>query len=69
MELNSRLWNEVELAEHLNLTVACVRRWRLRKSGPEFQKLGRAVRYKPESVSDWISSRPVGGERRQLPRT
>ena len=63
MELNAHLWNEVELAKHLNLTVSCIRRWRLRKCGPEFRKLGKAVRYHPASVRAWLSSRPAGGER------
>jgi len=62
MELENRLWNEVELAKHLNLTVACVRRWRLGRYGPEWRKLGRAVRYSPKAVQAWLESRPVGGD-------
>ena len=61
--LDIRFLTEVELAEHLHVTVACVRRWRLERRGPQFRKLGKAVRYSPEAVRLWLSTCPAGGSR------
>jgi predicted DNA-binding transcriptional regulator AlpA len=44
------------------LSLATVRRWRRQKKGPPYIKIGAAVRYKPESLSAWLQSRPTGGE-------
>lgn len=56
-----RLLNEHEVADITGLSVASVRRWRLFRQGPKYIKIGAAVRYKPEDVSAWLESRPVGG--------
>ena len=50
------LMNEHEVAAHLNLSLASVRRWRLLRKGPRFLKIGSAVRYKHEDVEKWLSS-------------
>ncbi len=42
--------------------MACVLRWRVRKQGPKYLKIGAAVRYKPEDLGAWPESRPAGGE-------
>ncbi|MCC6486393.1 MAG: helix-turn-helix domain-containing protein [Candidatus Hydrogenedentes bacterium] len=55
------LLNEHDVARITGLSVASVRRWRLLRRGPKYLKIGAAVRYKPEDLSDWIESRPSGG--------
>ena len=60
------LLNEYEVARVTGLSVASVRRWRLRKIGPRATKIGAAVRYKPEDVKAWLDSRPtIGGEHQE----
>ena len=58
---SDRLLNEREVAD-LTVSVATIRRWRLRNQGPRYFKVGAAVRYKLEEVISWLNSRPVGGE-------
>ena len=58
---NTSLLNEHDLARLTALSVASVRRWRLLRQGPQFVKIGAAVRYRPEDVSAWLQSRPTGG--------
>ena len=55
------LLNEHDVARITGLSVASVRRWRLLRQGPKYIKIGSAVRYKPESLSVWLESRPSGG--------
>lgn len=56
------LLNEFEVAEILGISVATIRRWRLLGQGPQFLKCGAAVRYSVTEVTDWLASRPRGGE-------
>ena len=56
------LLTEIEVAKHLRVSVACVRRWRLERRGPRFFKIGALVRYRPEHLEDWINARPAGGD-------
>ena len=53
--------NEYDVARVCGLSVASVRRWRFRKKGPRYLKIGAAVRYKRQDVSAWLESRPTGG--------
>ena len=55
------LLTRVEVAKHLRVSVACVRRWRFERRGPRFLKIGALVRYRPVDVEDWINARPAGG--------
>ena len=56
------LLNEYDVARITGLSVASVRRWRLRKIGPRATKIGAAVRYKPDDLKAWLDSRPtIGG--------
>jgi predicted DNA-binding transcriptional regulator AlpA len=56
------LLTEIEVAKHLQVSVTCVRRWRLERRGPRFLKIGAIVRYRPEDVENWINARPAGGD-------
>jgi predicted DNA-binding transcriptional regulator AlpA len=55
------LLNEHDVARITGLSVASVRRWRLLRKGPKYIKIGSAVRYKPEDIRAWLTSRPTGG--------
>jgi hypothetical protein len=57
------LLNEHDVARVIGLSVASVRRWRLLRQGPNYLKIGAAVRYKPENISAWLDTRPTGGGR------
>jgi predicted DNA-binding transcriptional regulator AlpA len=57
------LLNEYDVARITRLSVASVRRWRLLRRGPQYLKLGSAVRYRPEDITKWLETRPTGGER------
>lgn len=58
-----KLLTERDVARITSLSVASVRRWRLRQEGPRYLKIGSAVRYRPEEVAEWLKSRPGGGAR------
>lgn len=53
--------DEKDLARITRCSLASVRRWRLLKQGPPFQKIGTSVRYDPADVRAWLASRPRGG--------
>lgn len=55
------LLNEHDVARITGMSVATVRRWRLRKEGPKYLKIGSCVKYRPEWVYSFVASRPTGG--------
>lgn len=61
--------NERTLSKILGVSLGTLRRWRLRREGPLFVKLGdgRAgcVRYPLAAVEAWLASRPAGGGQHQ----
>jgi hypothetical protein len=50
---------ERDVARLLNVTISCVRAWRLRGGGPTFCRFGRAVRYRIEDVDRVMAARAV----------
>jgi hypothetical protein len=64
MEAFDELMSEVELAQKLHVSLACLRRWRLERRGPPFIKLGSLVRYSTRDLTAWLSSLPTGGSQR-----
>jgi predicted DNA-binding transcriptional regulator AlpA len=58
--MNSLL-TESQVSERLQVSLACLRRWRLRGEGPLYIKVGPLVRYRPEDVDGWIAELPTGG--------
>jgi excisionase family DNA binding protein len=51
------MFNDVELAEYLGISLATVRKWRFLKKGPPFLKLeGSLVRYRKSEVDAWLDS-------------
>jgi predicted DNA-binding transcriptional regulator AlpA len=61
-----RLMNDTEVARFLNLSTACIRKWRLTGEGPVHVRLGNRIRYKRESVLHFIDSCPAGGAGRRI---
>jgi predicted DNA-binding transcriptional regulator AlpA len=59
------LINEKQLSEKLQLSLACLRRWRLCGTGPLYIKVGPLVRYRPEDIETWMADLPRGGEGRR----
>jgi predicted DNA-binding transcriptional regulator AlpA len=55
------LLNETQVSEKLQVSLACLRRWRLRGEGPQYVKVGPLVRYRPEAVDQWVEDLPTGG--------
>lgn len=50
------LLNEHDVARITGLSVASVRRRRLLRQGPQYVKIGRAVRYRWKDVAAWIEN-------------
>lgn len=57
--------NETQVSEKLQVSLACLRRWRLRGEGPPYVKVGPLVRYRPEAITDWVDALPTGGNGRR----
>lgn len=61
MEFLAELITEVDVAKKLRVSLACLRRWRFEKKGPQFLKIGSLVRYRTIDIQSWLESLPVGG--------
>ena len=58
--LNQSQLNENQVAQHLGVSIATVRRWRARRTGPRFRKIGGAsVRFGCEDLRRWIESQEL----------
>ena len=53
---DNRLVDEHEAAARLGLTVATLRRWRWARRGPQWVKVGAAVRYAPADIAAFIEA-------------
>lgn len=47
---------EKQVAEYLNMSVSLLRKWRMFRKGPNFVRIGRAVRYKRCDIEMWMDS-------------
>jgi excisionase family DNA binding protein len=52
--MEKRTLTDIEVATRLGVSRFTVRSWRLKGIGPRFLKLGRAVRYRPEDVDEYV---------------
>ena len=57
--------NENQVSEKIQVSLACLRRWRLRGEGPQYVKVGPLVRYRPEAIEQWVDALPTGGNGRR----
>lgn len=55
------LLTEKQVAVAANISIATLRLWRGKGTGPRFIKLERMVRYPASDFRSWIDSRPAGG--------
>ncbi len=55
----TRALTEREVSDVLGLSVATLRAWRHRGQGPRFLRLGRAVRYLPADLEDFVRASAV----------
>ena len=59
-EFGTRLLDTRELAAGLHVSPRTVEDWRLTGDGPPFVRLsGRAVRYRPAAVRQWLAAREM----------
>lgn len=49
------LLNEYDVAGIIGMSVASVRRWRTHNAGPQFIKIGSAVRYRLDDIQSFIN--------------
>jgi excisionase family DNA binding protein len=50
-------------ANLLNISTRTLQSWRIRRAGPPFVQVGRAVRYRRRDLIDWIEANTVGSSR------
>lgn len=66
MATNNTFLDTIEAAHYLGLMKSTLEAWRCRGDGPQFVKLGRAVRYRQADLDAWVDSRvrenTLGGE-------
>ena len=55
------LLTETVAADILNLSIRTLQSWRLRRTGPPFVQVGRAVRYRRRDLIAWIEANTCGG--------
>ena len=58
------LLSDIDLARYLGVSVATLRKWRIRKLGPVWLKLGSLVRYRLSDVHAYLDGCPRGGSDR-----
>ena len=57
------LLDDKELSLLLKVSIATLRYWRSRGSGPSFRKVGpHLVRYAPSDVQSWLEAQSTGGD-------
>jgi helix-turn-helix protein len=54
------LLTESQTAEILNISVRTLQSWRVRRAGPKYILVGRAVRYRRHDLIAWIEANTIG---------
>jgi excisionase family DNA binding protein len=57
MDATKELLTPAELAARLGVSRFTLRNWRLRKTGPKWAKIGKAIRYRLDDVREWEKQR------------
>jgi predicted DNA-binding transcriptional regulator AlpA len=58
-EQQTRALTEQEVAKRFGLSVATLRAWRWKRKGPRFVRFGRAVRYLPADLDQFLEENSV----------
>lgn len=53
MTTAERLWTVEDVAEYLGVPIRTLYDWRYRGYGPSSKRVGKHLRYKPETVISW----------------
>ncbi len=61
-QLLETLLDEKQLSRLLRVSIGTLRFWRAIGRGPRYRKVGQLVRYAPSDVTEWLNTRPTGGE-------
>jgi hypothetical protein len=48
-----------EVQEVYNIPITTLEKWRSKKIGPPYHKLGKHIRYKPQDVDKWVDSKKI----------
>lgn len=56
-EMEDRLLNAEEAAAWLGFSISALSQWRMAGKGPEFVRIGRAVRYKESALRAFVEAR------------
>ena len=54
----SKLWSINDVADFLGIPVQTLYQWRTKNYGPPGRKVGRHVRYDPDTVKAWFNAQP-----------
>jgi len=54
VEQPGRLWSIHEVSDYLGAPVGTIYQWRVRDEGPPAVRLGKHLRFDPESVARWV---------------
>ena len=60
--LSPALWDSARTAEYLGIPARTLDQWSYRGVGPDFYKVGRHRRYRPDAVTAWLEAHRRGGE-------
>lgn len=55
--MEQSLLSPAGLAEYLDVPVATIYQWQHKGTGPTARRVGRHLRFLPQDVTDWLSSR------------
>ena len=63
----ARLWSISDVAEYLGVPVGTIYQWRVRDEGPPAMRMGKHLRFDPESVARWAHGLEEDGDGRRHP--
>jgi predicted DNA-binding transcriptional regulator AlpA len=55
----NKLLTSDQTAEFLGVKWATLHAWRAKRIGPKYIKVGRSVRYDPQDLNEWLTTRVV----------
>jgi predicted DNA-binding transcriptional regulator AlpA len=58
------LLTEVQVGQLLGLSIRTLQAWRVRRAGPPFVQVGRAIRYRRSDLVSWIDANTMGSSAR-----